>query len=144
MKDTTAKLAALRAERDSLTHAAKGLSHGSDEWLDNFLSRKSTNAAIKVAQDDLIRLESIEAKFKGSKTLETSIADLSERLGRGRAGFVADALPVVGVFLAGASTYFQAKQDHEEGWSWTHAIAVDGTSNVAGHAADCRCPAAGS
>ncbi|MGW7817770.1 hypothetical protein ACWGLF_06465 [Streptomyces puniciscabiei] len=36
------------------------------------------------------------------------------------------------VAAAGACGVLEAKGDHDEGWSWQHSVAVDGTANVRG------------
>jgi hypothetical protein len=37
--------------------------------------------------------------------------------------------------LVPATPYVQAREDHGKGWSWTHAVIADGSSNAAGLAA---------
>jgi len=59
----------------------------------------------------------------------------------GKLSRLLDGLPAVDVVLGGFATWAQAKEDHEKGWGWTHAILVDGGSNAAaigaGLATDC-------
>ncbi|MDF3292002.1 hypothetical protein [Streptomyces silvisoli] len=41
-------------------------------------------------------------------------------------------IPVIDVAAAGTCSLLEAKQDHDEGWSWTHSVVVDGGANVGG------------
>jgi uncharacterized protein YukE len=79
--------------------------------------------------------EKIADKFKGGRLISASLADVAESLGvlqdGGKLSRLLDGLPGVDVVLGGLATYAQAKDDHEKGWSWMHAIAVDGGSNAA-------------
>jgi uncharacterized protein YukE len=80
--------------------------------------------------------EKVAARFKGGRLLGTSVLDLVESADEvkqvARFSRVLDSLPVLDIGVAGLATWAQAKEDHEKGWSWTHAIGVDGGSNVAG------------
>lgn len=89
--------------------------------------------------------EKVADKFKGGKLISASLADVADSLGMlqdgSRLSRLLDGLPAVDVVLGTLATYAQAKDDHEKGWSWMHAIAVDGGSNAAaigaGLATDC-------
>lgn len=85
---------------------------------------------------DLEDAEKLAGKFKGGELLGSSAADVAKGLGApledgARLSRLLDGIPVVDVAAAGLATWAQAKTDHEEGWSWTHAILADGGANAA-------------
>jgi hypothetical protein len=49
---------------------------------------------------------------------------------------IADQVPYLDVAAATFGTYVMAQEDHNRGWSWTHAIAADGGANLVGIAAE--------
>jgi uncharacterized protein YukE len=106
---------------------------------------KEMRAERKLLQTDMEVAEKFADRFKGGKLLSSSIGDLADGLGvlqdGGKLSRVLDGIPVVDVAFGGLATWAQAKEDHEKGWSWTHAILADGGSNAAaitaGLATDC-------
>jgi uncharacterized protein YukE len=98
---------------------------------------RSERTTLSASLDDA---ENLADKFKGGKLLDTSVADVVKGLGTSledatRLSRLLDGIPVIDVAGAGLATWAQAKTDHEEGWSWTHAILADGGANAAGLAA---------
>jgi uncharacterized protein YukE len=99
----------------------------------------------KLLQTDLKAAEDIAGHFKGGHFLGSSLGDLADGMGvlqdGGKLSRLLDGIPAVDVVLGGFATWAQAKEDHEKGWGWTHAILVDGGSNAAaigtGLATDC-------
>ena len=99
----------------------------------------------KLLQTDLAAAEELAGHFKGGHFLGSSLGDIADGLGvlqdGGKLSRLLDGVPAVDVVLGGFATWAQAKEDHEKGWSWTHAILVDGGSNAAaiagGLATDC-------
>jgi uncharacterized protein YukE len=89
--------------------------------------------------------ERIADRFKGGRLLGSSVGSIADSLGvlqdGGKLSRVLDGLPALDVVIGGLATWAQATEDHEKGWSWTHAILADGGSNVAaigaGLATDC-------
>jgi uncharacterized protein YukE len=106
---------------------------------------RAMRADRKLLQTDLEAAEKIAGHFKAGRLLGSSIGDIADGLGvlqdSGKLSRVLDGLPAVDVVLGGFATWAQAKEDHEKGWGWTHAILVDGGSNAAaigaGLATDC-------
>ena len=96
---------------------------------------KQMRAERKLLQTDADVAEKIADRFKGGRLLGSSIGDIADSLGvlqdGGKLSRLADGLPAVDVVLGGFATWAQAKEDHEKGWSWTHAILADGGSNAA-------------
>jgi uncharacterized protein YukE len=99
----------------------------------------------RLLKTNLSAAEDVAGHFKGGHFLGSSLGDLAEGLGAvedgSRLSRLLDGVPAVDVVLGGFATWAQAKEDHEKGWSWTHAILVDGGSNAAaigaGLATDC-------
>ena len=84
------------------------------------------------------RLDSAEKladHFKAGKLLNTSVGDLMHGGGileeGSKVSRVLGGVPVVDVILGGLATAVQVRDDTQRGWSWQHALAVDGGSNVA-------------
>ena len=88
---------------------------------------------VKSLTADKEAVEVFETETLKGKYLNTTIADLldAEKVDS-RLIRIADQIPVLDLLAATVGTYAQAKYDHELGWSWNHAIAVDGASNVLG------------
>ncbi|HEY1570221.1 MAG TPA: WXG100 family type VII secretion target [Pseudonocardiaceae bacterium] len=85
---------------------------------------------------DLEDAEKLSGRFKGGELLGSSVGDAAKALGApledgARLSRLLDGIPVLDVAAAGSATWAQAKTDHEEGWSWTHAILADGGANAA-------------
>jgi uncharacterized protein YukE len=97
---------------------------------------REARAGLTAATGDLKAAEALSDKFKGGEFLDASVADTFRALGGGldaesRLGRALDGVPGLDVALAGLATWAQVKDDHEKGWSWTHAILADGGSNAA-------------
>jgi uncharacterized protein YukE len=99
-------------------------------------------ALIQMRKDlktDLKSAERVADRFRGGRLLNTKVGDLVKGVveleDAGRLSKLLDSLPGIDVVVAGLATWAQSKEDHEKGWSWTHAILADGGSNVAGLAA---------
>ncbi|MEU4245578.1 WXG100 family type VII secretion target [Actinoplanes sp. NPDC026619] len=84
---------------------------------------------------DLSAAEKVAGHFKGGRFLGSSLGDLADGMGvlqdGGKLSRLLDGVPAVDVVLGAFATWAQAKEDHEKGWGWTHAILVDGGSNAA-------------
>jgi uncharacterized protein YukE len=99
----------------------------------------------RLLKTDLQAAEDLAGHFKGGHFLGSSLGDIADGLGAvedgSRLSRLLDGVPAVDVVLGGFATWAQSKEDHEKGWSWTHAILVDGGSNAAaigaGLATDC-------
>jgi uncharacterized protein YukE len=136
--------------------AAEKLADFNNDFKTRRLSVKSTpgnsaaRAALKAELPGLRQLrkglttnlesaEKVADRFKGGRLLNTKVGDLAKGVveleDAGRLSKLLDSLPGVDVVVAGLATWAQSKEDHEKGWSWTHAILADGGSNVAGLAA---------
>jgi uncharacterized protein YukE len=93
----------------------------------------------KLLQTDLTAAEDLAGHFRGGHFLGSSLAEVADSLGvlqdGGKLSRLLDGIPAVDVVLGGFATWAQSKEDHEKGWSWTHAILVDGGSNAAAIAA---------
>lgn len=88
----------------------------------------------------LERAEALADRFKGGRLLDGSTADVFRGLGGeleadSKLSRVLDGVPGVDVALTGLATWAQMKDDHEKGWSWTHALLADGGANAAALAA---------
>lgn len=89
----------------------------------------------KLLTTDLSAAEKLAGHFRGGHFLGSSLGDIADGLGvlqdGGKLSRALDGVPAVDVALGAFATWAQAKEDHEKGWGWTHAILVDGGSNAA-------------
>nr|WP_202447472.1 hypothetical protein [Streptomyces sp. SID5468] len=132
--ETDAKKA-LRAERKALK--AEGRPFPKD-WAAKTAYRDAV-AEVESLKGEIALAERHTTTLPFDAALSTSVKDAASalRLGEGLykvPDFLKD-LPVVDVAAAGACGILEARQDHEKGWSWTHALVVDEGANVGGLAA---------
>ncbi|NJC69605.1 WXG100 family type VII secretion target [Planosporangium thailandense] len=106
---------------------------------------KQMRAERKLLQTDAEVAEKFADRFKAGRLLGSSVGDIADSMGvlsdGSKLSRVLDGLPAVDIVVGAFATWAQAKEDHEKGWSWTHAIIADGGSNAAaigaGLATDC-------
>ncbi|MEU7056185.1 hypothetical protein [Streptomyces sp. NPDC046197] len=96
-------------------------------------------AKVKSLEDDIARADHGSTKLPYDRVLNVKLADAAEALRAGESldkvpDFLKE-IPVLDVAAAGACGLLEASADHDEGWSWQHAVAVDGGANLAGLAA---------
>jgi hypothetical protein len=118
-------------------------------WLNHVKSTPSEfdeamRAAARAEKRDLLpKLRNLETKLAGieggieGKLPLTGVASYTagDAIGaapEGRLGKVMAEVPVLGIGAVCVATYLQAKDDHEKGWSWGHAIVADGGPNAVG------------
>lgn len=133
-----ARLNALRARRTWLDHVKT--SPGLFDEVERAAARaekRSLVGKLKDLETKLTRIEGgIEGKWPLGRLFRYTVGDAGEGLaGVKIAARWGGAIPVIGGAAAAWLTYVQAKEDHEKGWSWEHAILADGGANVAGLAA---------
>ena len=144
-EDAKSKLADFNGRYKDTQFARKHSPAGSRAKAALTAELQEMRAERKLLLTDAKAAESIAGHFKGGRFLGSSLGDIADGLGvlqdGGRLSRLLDGIPAVDVVLGGFATWAQAKEDHEKGWSWTHAILVDGGSNVAaigaGLATDC-------
>ncbi|AKJ09700.1 hypothetical protein ABB07_06595 [Streptomyces incarnatus] len=87
-------------------------------------------------EEAIARADNGSTNLPYDRALNVKLADAADalRLGKGLEALpdVFKELPVLDVAAAGACGVLEAKGDHDEGWSWQHSVAVDGTANVGG------------
>jgi uncharacterized protein YukE len=101
---------------------------------------KEMRATRTALSGELKAAESLSDKFKGGEFLDKSLGDAYRALGGeleadSKLARGLDGIPGLDVALAGLATWAQMKDDHEKGWSWTHALLADGGANGAALAA---------
>ena len=137
--DARSKLDAFNRQYKDTQYARKHSPAGSAAKRELTLELAEMRAERKLLRTDLEAAESLAGHFKGGHFLGSSLGDLADGLGVVQDGSKASRLlggvPAVDVVLGGFATWAQSKEDHEKGWSWTHAILVDGGSNAAAIAA---------
>ncbi|GHF45719.1 WXG100 family type VII secretion target [Streptomyces morookaense] len=119
------RLERLTQEAAELKRSHAGFPKGSEEW-NHILERR--RAARAVHSEQRLRISSVEGwtkKFKGSKGARFTVGEIADQFRGGKAGMVGAVGALSGV-LTGAMVYYQAKEDHEKGWSWGEAVAKDG------------------
>jgi uncharacterized protein YukE len=133
--DAKADLAAFNRRYADTRYLRKHAPAGSKAKADLTADLQQMRADRKLLQTDVTAAEKLAGHFKGGRILGSSVGDLADSLGLLEDGSklsrLLDGLPVVDVALGGIATWAQAKEDHQKGWSWTHAIIADGGSNVA-------------
>jgi uncharacterized protein YukE len=130
-----------KATRYTRKHSEAG-SKAKAQLTDQLSKMRATRQMLRT---DAEVAERFADHFKGGRLLSTSIGEVADATAALRDGAtlsrLLDGLPVVDVVLGSVATWAQAKEDHEKGWSWTHAIVADGGSNAAaisaGLATDC-------
>ena len=101
------------------------------------LARADVRQVVKSLTAEQSAVETLEAEKLKGKWFNTTISDLlDEEKVDSRLIKIGDQLPVLDVLAATVGTYAQAKYDHELGWSWPHAVAVDGGANLLGIGAE--------
>jgi uncharacterized protein YukE len=143
--DARGKLDAFNRRYKDTQYTRKHTPAGSPEKKALTAELAEMRAERKLLTTDLTAAEKLAGHFKGGHFLGSSLGDIADGLGvlqdGGKLSRMLDGVPAVDVVLGGFATWAQAKEDHEKGWSWTHAILVDGGSNAAaigtGMATDC-------
>jgi uncharacterized protein YukE len=144
-EDARTKLAKFNQKYKDTRYTRKHTQAGSKAKAALTAELKEMRADRKLLQTDMEVAEKFADHFKGGKLLSSSLGDLGHGLGiledGSKLSRLADGLPVVDVAFGALATWAQAKEDHDKGWSWTHAILADGGSNAAaigaGLATDC-------
>jgi uncharacterized protein YukE len=144
-EDAKSKLDRFNQKYKATQYERKHSAAGSKAKVELTQELKEMRAERKLLQTDAQAAEGIADRFKGGRLLGSSVADIADSVGvlqdGGKLSRLLDGLPVIDVVLGGLATWAQAKEDHEKGWSWTHAILADGGSNAAaivgGVATDC-------
>jgi uncharacterized protein YukE len=129
-----ARLDQLRDQRSWLNHV-KSTPSEFDEAM-RAAARAEKRALAPKLRDLQTKLAGVEGGIEGKLPL-TGVASYTagDAIGaapEGRIGKVLAGVPILGIAAAGVATYLQAKDDHEKGWSWGHAIVADGVPNAAG------------
>ncbi|MCU7727853.1 hypothetical protein ODJ79_29400 [Actinoplanes sp. KI2] len=143
--DAKGKLDAFNRRYKDTQYTRKHTPAGSPEKKALTAELAEMRAERKLLTTDLSAAEKLAGHFKGGHFLGSSLGDIADGLGvlqdGGKLSRMLDGVPAVDVVLGGFATWAQAKEDHEKGWSWTHAMLVDGGSNAAaigtGMATDC-------
>jgi len=144
-EDAKSKLDDFNKRYKDTQYARKHTPAGSPEKRALTAELAEMRAERKLLTTDLSAAEKLAGHFKGGHFLGSSLGDIADGLGvlqdGGKMSRLLDGVPAVDVALGAFATWAQAKEDHEKGWSWTHAILVDGGSNAAaigaGLATDC-------
>jgi uncharacterized protein YukE len=97
---------------------------------------KEAMAKVEGLEQDIARADNGSTKLPYDRLLNYKVEDAAGalRLSEGvdkLPDFLKD-IPVLDVAAAGACGLLEAKTDHDEGWSWTHSVTVDGAANVGG------------
>ena len=121
---------ALANERAALAEQGKGVSTDLSKYKD-YRSAVSDYVKSEQALADIEDSRNAFSKLVNFKTGD--IEALSKVLSKFKMApdFLKD-IPVVDVAAALAGAGFEAKEDHDEGWSWAHAALVDGGAAVGG------------
>ncbi|MGW7002606.1 hypothetical protein ACWGCW_07210 [Streptomyces sp. NPDC054933] len=98
---------------------------------------KGIRDALKTERGDLAVTEFFGNDVQLGKWFNRTPADLLKNSGaEDRWVRIADQVPYLDVAVAAFGTYAMAQEDHNRGWSWTHAIAADDGTNLVGIAAE--------
>ncbi|MBF9067540.1 WXG100 family type VII secretion target [Streptacidiphilus fuscans] len=122
--------AALKTEVASLGKKMEGVRTD----LSSFKDYKSAVADFKASETELNAALDSRNAFSKLVNFKTGDLDgLSELLSKFKYApdFLKD-IPVLDVAAALTGSGFEAIKDHDEGWSWTHSILVDGGAAVGG------------
>jgi len=132
------RISDLRAERVELRHVLKspGAFSDAERALARVQARDSVSGE-RTLEERLVRFEDgAGGKWPLARAFRYSVADAGEDLaGVKAAAKFGGPVPVLGVIAAAGLTALQAKEDHDKGWSWSHAVVADGVANGAGLAA---------
>jgi len=134
-EDAKSKLDAFNKRYKDTQYTRKHTPAGSPEKRALTAELAEMRAERKLLTTDLSAAEKLAGHFKGGHLLGSSLGDIADGLGvlqdGGKLSRALDGVPAVDVALGAFATWAQAKEDHEKGWGWTHAILVDGGSNAA-------------
>ncbi|MER6567128.1 hypothetical protein ABT288_13230 [Streptomyces sp. NPDC001093] len=91
---------------------------------------------VKALEDDILAADHGGDKLPYDRALNIKMVDAAHalRLGEGvekLPDFLKE-VPVLDVAAAGACGLLEAKDDHDRGWSWQHAVVVDGGAALGG------------
>jgi uncharacterized protein YukE len=133
-----AKLDQLRARRVWLNHIKT--SPGFYDEVERAAARAEKRSLVGQLKDLDAKFSKIEGGAEGKwplgRLFRYTVGDASEALTGLKLGAkFGGGVPVLGAAAATWLTWVQAKEDHEKGWSWEHAILADGGANAAGLAA---------
>jgi hypothetical protein len=133
-----ARLNALRARRTWLDHVKS--SPGLFDEVKRAAAHADKRSLVGKLKELETKLTAIEGGAEGrwplGRLFRYTVGDAGEDLtGVKIAARWGGGVPVLGVAAAGWLTYVQAREDHERGWSWEHAVLADGGANLAGLAA---------
>ena len=121
---------ALDSEREAL--AAEGKQPPTD--LSSYKDYRASVSELVKSEQSLATIEESRKSFSRVVNFKAGdIEGLSKAISDCKLApdFLKD-VPVVDVAAALVGAGFEAKQDHDEGWSWTHSALVDGGAAVGG------------
>ncbi|MGW2424482.1 WXG100 family type VII secretion target [Streptomyces sp. NPDC001709] len=101
---------------------------------------------VDALEEDIARADHGSTELPYDRALNVKLVDAADalRLGRGLEALpdVLKEVPVLDVAAAAACGVLEAKEDHDEGWSWQHSVTVDVGAAVGGLAAGAAITAA--
>lgn len=123
---------ALRKERKAYQKAGKSL----PKDFEAKGAYRDAMAKVDSLEEDIARADHGSARLPFGRLLNYKVEDAAEALRLGEdidklPDFLKE-MPVIDVAAAGTCGLLEAKTDHDEGWSWTHSITLDGAANVGG------------
>ncbi|WP_269853456.1 WXG100 family type VII secretion target [Streptomyces sp. RPT161] len=142
-KEARAKLDDARKEADqakkALRKERKALQAEGRSLPKDFAPKDAYRNAMATVDDletKLARAENGSTAMPYDRALNVKVEDAAKalRLGEGvdKLPEFLKEMPVLDVAAAGACGILEAQQDHDQGWSWTHSVVVDGGANVGG------------
>ena len=129
-ENRAAARSALDSERSALADDGRDLSPA----LNSYKNYRASVSALVQSERTLGAIEDSRDSFSKVVNFKTGDIDaLSEAISKCRIApdFLKD-LPVVDAGAALVGSGFEAGQDHDEGWSWTHTALVDGGAALGG------------
>lgn len=123
---------ALRKERKAYRKAGESL----PKDFEAKGAYRDAMAKVDSLEEDIARADHGSSRLPFDRLLNYKVEDAAEALRLGEdidklPDFLKE-MPVIDIAAAGACGLLEAKTDHDEGWSWTHSITLDGAANVGG------------
>ncbi|MEU6540914.1 WXG100 family type VII secretion target [Streptomyces sp. NPDC047000] len=130
--EETAAKKALRKERKAFQKAGKRL----PKDLPAKGAYRDAVGRVESLEADIARADHGSTALPYDRALNVKLTDAAGALRAGEGleklpDFLKE-IPVLDVAAAGACGLLEASDDHDKGWSWQHAVAVDGGANVGG------------
>ncbi|MGW0767045.1 WXG100 family type VII secretion target [Streptomyces sp. NPDC002676] len=122
----------LRAERRAYQKAGKAL----PKDLPAKTAYRDAMSKVESLEGDIARADHGSTRLPYDRQLNVKLADAADALRLGRSlerlpQFLRE-IPVLDIAAASAYGLLEAKGDHDEGWSWQHAVVVDGGAALGG------------